>query len=60
MIDPSTTTPSAAPNCLVVSFIAEPIPALLIGTELITAAVAGGIANPRPIVKTIRASAMIV
>ena len=46
--DPRTATPSAPPTIRVVSFIAEPTPALPGGSELMTDSVAGAIAVPMP------------
>ena len=45
---PSTATPSAPPTWRVVSFMAEPTPALASGTELMMAPVAGADVTAMP------------
>ena len=49
MIVPSTATPKAPPSKRVVSFMAEPTPALLTGSDPIMELVAGLMVRPMPV-----------
>ncbi len=53
MTEPSTATPSAPPISRVVSFTAEPTPALAGGSEPMIDSVAGGMTSARPTASTI-------
>ena len=55
---PSTATPSAPPISRVVSFTAEPTPALSTGSEPMIESVAGAIAVPMPMPMIVSTSAI--
>ncbi len=54
---PSTATPRAPPSSRVVSFTAEPTPALFGGSEPMIASVAGAITRAMPVASTTMANA---